>query len=62
MRQLIVEAIPGELYAAVAGGIGLFIAMIGLRNAGIVVPSPATLVTLGNLRDKNVLIAVFGLR
>jgi adenine/guanine/hypoxanthine permease len=61
VRQLIVEAIPGELYAAVAAGIGLFIAMIGLRNAGIVVPSPATLVTLGNLRDKNVLIAVFGL-
>jgi len=61
VRQLIVEAIPGELYAAVAAGIGLFIAMIGLRNAGIVVPSPATLVTLGNLRDKNVLIAVFGI-
>src|SRR5207245_10027678 len=43
VRQLIVEAIPTELYAAVAAGIGLFIAMIGLRNAGIIVPSPATL-------------------
>ena len=61
VRQLIVEAIPAELYAAVAAGIGLFIAMIGLRNAGIVVASPATLVTLGNLRDKNALLAVFGL-
>jgi adenine/guanine/hypoxanthine permease len=61
IRQLIVEAIPSGLYAAVAAGIGLFIAMIGLRNAGIIVASPATLVTLGNLRDKNTLLAVFGL-
>ncbi|HLX45558.1 MAG TPA: NCS2 family permease [Bryobacteraceae bacterium] len=61
IRQLIVEAIPSGLYAAVAAGIGLFIAMIGLRNAGIIVASPATLVTLGNLRDKNTLLAVIGL-
>ena len=61
IRQLIVEAIPTELYAAVAAGIGLFIALIGLRNAGIVVTSPATLVALGNLRDKNTALAVFGL-
>ena len=57
----IAEAIPQELYAAVASGIGLFIAMIGLRNAGIVVASPSTLVTLGNLRDPNVLLSIFGL-
>src|SRR5215831_6259836 len=44
VRQLIVSAIPVELYAAVAAGIGLFIAFIGLRNAGIVVPHPATVV------------------
>ena len=50
-----------DLYAAVASGIGLFIAMIGLRNAGIVVASPATLVTIGNLRDKSTLVAIFGL-
>jgi AGZA family xanthine/uracil permease-like MFS transporter len=61
IRQLIMEAIPRELYAAVATGIGLFIAMIGLRNAGIIVPSPATLVTLGKLNDKNTLLALFGL-
>src|SRR5579864_6765312 len=59
--RLIAEAIPPELYAAVASGIGLFIAMIGLRNAGIIVASPSTLVTLGNLRDKNTLLAMFGL-
>jgi adenine/guanine/hypoxanthine permease len=61
IRQLIVEAIPGELYSAIAGGIGLFIAMIGLRNAGIIVANPATVVALGNLRDKNTLLAIFGL-
>lgn len=61
IRELIFNAIPPELYAAVAAGIGLFIAVIGLRNAGIVVASPATLVTLGNLRDKNTLVAIAGL-
>jgi adenine/guanine/hypoxanthine permease len=61
IRQLILEAIPSELYAAVAAGIGLFIAVIGLRNSGIIVASPATLVTLGNLRDKNTLVAMAGL-
>jgi AGZA family xanthine/uracil permease-like MFS transporter len=57
----LVDAIPHELHAAVAAGIGLFIAMIGLRNAGIVVASTSTLVQLGNLRDPNTLLAIFGL-
>jgi AGZA family xanthine/uracil permease-like MFS transporter len=61
IRQLIVSAIPPELYAAVAAGVGLFIAFIGLKNAGIIVPDPATTVALGNLRDPNTLLAIFGL-
>lgn len=61
IRQLVLEAIPTELYAAVAAGIGLFIAMIGLRNAGIIVANPSTLVALGSLRDKNTVLALFGL-
>jgi len=61
VRQMIVSALPTELYAAVAVGIGLFIALIGFRNAGIIVPSPSTMVTLGNLRDVNTLLAIFGL-
>jgi adenine/guanine/hypoxanthine permease len=61
IRQLIFQAIPQELYAAVASGIGLFIALIGLRNAGIIVASPATLVTIGNLSDRNTLVAIAGL-
>jgi AGZA family xanthine/uracil permease-like MFS transporter len=61
VRQMIVGAIPHELYSAVAAGVGLFIAFIGLRNAGIVVANPATLVALGNLRNSTVLLSVFGL-
>jgi AGZA family xanthine/uracil permease-like MFS transporter len=61
VRQLILSAIPFELYAAVAGGVGLFIALIGFRNSGIVLPNAATTVTLGNLADKKTALAIFGL-
>ena len=61
VRQWIVEAIPKELYAAVGAGIGLFIAFIGLRNAGIIVSNPATFVSMGNLRDANTALALFGI-
>lgn len=61
VRQLIISAIPFELYAAVAAGVGLFIALIGFRNTGIIVPDPATTVTLGNLNNKSTALALFGL-
>ena len=61
IRQLMLEAIPYQLHAAVSGGIGLFIAFIGLRNAGLIVPSAATTVTLGNLRAPAPLLALFGI-
>jgi AGZA family xanthine/uracil permease-like MFS transporter len=61
VRRMIVSAIPFELYSAVATGIGLFIAFIGLRNSGIVVPNNATIVAMGNLRAPNTLLAIFGL-
>ncbi len=61
VRQLIISTIPYELYAAVAAGVGLFIALIGFRNSGIIVPDPATTVTLGDLHDKSVALAVCGL-
>src|ERR1041384_1572371 len=60
VRQLIIAAIPPHLFAAVAGGIGLFIAFIGLRNAGIVVSSPATTVALGDLHAPPAAPALFG--
>ena len=61
VRQMILRSIPHELYAAVAAGIGLFIAFIGFRNAGIVVADPATLVGLGNVRNPSTALALFGL-
>jgi AGZA family xanthine/uracil permease-like MFS transporter len=61
IRQRLVAAIPHQLHAAVGGGIGLFIAFIGFRNAGIIVPSAATTVTLGNLRAPQTALAIFGL-
>jgi len=61
VRQQIVAVIPDHLFAAVAGGIGLFIGFIGLKNAGIVVGSPATIVALGNLRAPGASLALFGL-
>ncbi|HUI57953.1 MAG TPA: NCS2 family permease [Bryobacteraceae bacterium] len=61
VRQLIISTIPFELYSAVAAGVGLFIALIGFRNSGIIVPNAATTVTLGNLNDKSTALAVFGL-
>ena len=61
VRQTIVHAIPHELYAAVAAGVGLFIALIGLKNAGIVEGNSATLVGLGDLHAPSTLLALFGL-
>ena len=60
VRQMIVAAIPTHLFAAVAGGIGLFIGFIGLKNAGIVVANPATLVALGDLKSPGAALALFG--
>jgi AGZA family xanthine/uracil permease-like MFS transporter len=61
IRQMILHAIPHELYAAVASGIGLFIAFIGFRNAGLVIADPETLVGLGNLRNPTTALALIGL-
>ena len=49
---MIMGAIPRSLFAAVAGGIGLFIAFIGLKDAGIIVSNPATAVGLGDLTSR----------
>lgn len=61
MRDKIVEAMPHELRKAISPGIGLFVAFIGLHNAGIIVGSPSTMVTLGNLHSPSVLLAVIGI-
>lgn len=61
VRQLIVNAIPRALFSAIAAGIGLFIAFIGLRGAGVVVDNPATLVTLGEVKAPTTQLALLGL-
>lgn len=61
LREKLINAIPLELKLAVGAGIGLFIAFIGLKNAGIVVANPATFVGIGNLTDPQVLLAIFGI-
>lgn len=61
IRTALLEAIPRSLKLATMGGIGLFLAIIGFQNAGLVVDSPATLITLGDLRQPTVALALGGL-
>lgn len=60
IREWIVNAIPRSLKMAIAAGIGLFLALIAMKNAGIVVDHPATLVTHGKLTSWPVVMAVLG--
>lgn len=60
IREAIVNAIPMSLKFAIGGGIGLFLALIALKNSGIIVDNPATLVGLGDLKQPTVLLTLFG--
>ncbi len=61
IREMIVNAIPMNLKHAVSGGIGLFIAFIGLQNAGIIINNDAVLVGLGDMGSHGVWVGVFGI-
>ena len=61
VRQAIVRAVPHHLKYSVTAGIGMFLAFIGLKNAGLVITSPATFVTLGSFASSAALIAIVGL-
>ena len=61
MRQHIVNAIPLVLRRAISPGIGLFIAFVGLKGAGIVTSSESTFITLGNMHDPAVLLSLLGI-
>ena len=61
VRQLIVSAIPRSLFSAIAGGIGLFIAFIGLKNAGLVVANPAPPWRWATCTRPTALLALLGL-
>jgi len=61
VRELIVDSIPTSMKAAISVGIGLYIAFIGLKSAGIIVHSDATFVTLFDLTDRSGLLALIGI-
>ena len=61
VRTWLINAIPGTLKKAIGAGIGLFIAFIGMQNAGIIVNSDATLVGLGDITHGKALLGVIGL-
>ncbi|MEA2120158.1 NCS2 family permease [Halovibrio sp. HP20-50] len=60
IREWIINAIPMTLRLGIAAGIGLFLAMIALKNAGIVVANPATFVTIGDLSEPSAIYALLG--
>lgn len=60
-RVWVIKSIPLDLRRAISAGIGAFICFIGLKQMGVIAPSQATLVTLGNLKDLNVLLGILGL-
>ncbi len=61
IREMIVNAIPKNVRFSISVGIGLFIAFIGLKNAGVIVDHPATLVTLGDMSSQSVMLALTGI-
>jgi len=61
VRRLVINSIPTQLKLAVGAGIGLFITFIGLKAAGIVVDSPATTVTLGDVTEPTTVLAIIGI-
>lgn len=60
LREVLVRAIPRSIKFAIAAGLGLFLALLGMKSAGLVVAHPATLVTLGNLHSPTVLLSILG--
>ncbi|MDN7674658.1 NCS2 family permease [Burkholderia oklahomensis] len=60
VREVIVNGIPKSLRIAITAGIGLFLGIISLKTAGVIVGSPATLVTLGDLHKPTTILAIIG--
>lgn len=61
VREVVINAIPRDLKLAIAAGIGLFIAFIGLHQGGLIVANPDTMVALGSLRTPTTWLTIFGL-
>lgn len=61
VREMIVNSIPKSIKDAIPVGIGLFIALIGMKNAGIIVSNPNTMVSLGDMANPHIWVALLGL-
>ena len=61
VREAIVNAIPASIKNAIGAGIGLYIAFIGLKNAGVIIDDSTTLVALGSITDVSVILFIIGL-
>lgn len=60
VREAIVNSLPNSLKYSIGGGIGLFLALVALKSAGVVVSNPATLVSLGDIHSPQVLLTIVG--
>ncbi|NDV12020.1 NCS2 family permease [Crenobacter caeni] len=60
VREAIVNAIPQSLKFGISAGVGMFLAIIGLKNAGVIAAHPATLITLGDVHSPTTLLAILG--
>lgn len=60
VREAIVNAIPQSLKFAISAGVGMFLAIIALKNAGVIAAHPATYLTLGNIHSPTTLLAILG--
>ena len=60
LRRIVVDGIPSSMRIAITVGIGLFLAIIALKNAGVIAASPATFVTIGDLHTPSTVLAVIG--
>jgi adenine/guanine/hypoxanthine permease len=60
VREAIVNAIPQSLKFAISAGVGMFLAIIALKNAGVITSHPVTYLTLGNIHNPTTLLAIFG--
>ncbi|WP_204122319.1 NCS2 family permease [Lacticaseibacillus mingshuiensis] len=61
LRELIIDAIPSDLKYAISGGIGLFIAFLGLSDGGLIVANKSTMIGLGSLSEPTTWLTIFGL-
>ena len=61
IRQAIINSVPQNLRGAISVGIGLFIAFIGLKGTGLIIPDKATFIGLGHVTDPTTMLSLFGL-